>query len=252
MTTANLSLTPSWQRKSFLFWNAFGLLLFLSTVLPLTTTAWAWIDTSFFHLLNAPLRQNEPLRIFWALANHKLADWLEDLFILGFYIAAVYKAPREKRLKRSAQLFCCILWTALTIILINRVLCKDILRLRRPSPTLVLPSAVYLSDFISWIQVKAHSSKSFPGDHATTAMMFACSYAYLIRGKLAISALIYGAFLCLPRLAVGAHWLSDIVVGSGCIALISLSWLFFTPIGAKLFSLTEKFFGKIHSFSKSS
>ena len=37
----------------------------------------------------------------------------------------------------------------------------------------------------------------------------------------------------------GAHWLSDVIVGSGSIALICLSWLFCTPWFAKLIPFAE-------------
>ena len=71
--------------------------------------------------------------------------------------------------------------------------------------------------------------------------MFAVSYAYLVRGKLGALALAYGGgALCIPRLAVGAHWLSDLIVGSCCIVLLSISWAFFTPLGERLILAIER------------
>jgi len=221
-----------------------GIFLLGTLFLPITSSFWRYVDTAFFQWLNFPLKENSFLRNFWALANHRLADWIGDLFILGFYSLAVWKTPKENRPKRIAEFIFCVLLTAFTILLINRLLCRDLLRLRRASPTLTLPNAVYLNDFISWISVKVDSAKSFPGDHATTALMFACSYAYLVRGRLGVFALLYAGFLCLPRLAVGAHWLSDIIVGSGCIVLFSLSWVFFTPLADKCVSLLTRLRGR--------
>ncbi len=229
--------------KPLLFWNCLALALFSS--LFLLPDLWSKIDTSFFRLVNEPLRDSHLLRTFWAMANHTLADWVEDLFILGFCTLAIWKCQKGAKLKRGAQFFFCLILTALTILLVNRLFCRDFLRLRRASPSLVLDQVVDISHYISWIRFKVHSSKSLPGDHATTALMFAISYAYLVRGRLGLLALLYGAFLCLPRLIVGAHWLSDIIVGSGCIVMVSISWAFFTPFADRMISAIEKVVKKI-------
>jgi len=229
-STSTIEINQSFKWKALLFWNAIGVLLFTSLFNPWTAPLWNKIDTAFFYFINQPLKTNQNLRIFWAIANHRFADWFEDLCILGFYVAAIWKTQKSLRMKKGLELFFCVLLTALTILAINRLLCRDLLRLRRTSPTLMLENSVHLSDFLPWIDVKVDSNKSFPGDHATTAIMITCSYAYLVRGKLAIIALLYGIFLCLPRLAAGAHWLSDIVVGSGCIVIFSLSWGLLSPL----------------------
>ncbi|NGX59855.1 MAG: Lipid A 1-diphosphate synthase [Chlamydiae bacterium] len=232
-TTPSIPITNPWRLKLLIFWNVLGIILFTSLFAPYSSALWGQIDASLFRFFNQPLKNSHHLRLFWAAANHSLADWFKDFCILGFYIAAIWKTKKEKRLHKSAQLLFCVLLTVATILLINRLVCRDYLRLRRTSPTLVLSDAVHLSDFLPWIQVKVASNKSFPGDHATQALMFACSYAYIVRGKLAAAALLYGVFLCLPRLIVGAHWPSDIIVGTGCIVIFSLSWAFCTPLAEK-------------------
>jgi len=225
MTTSTEPIAREWRPKLLLFWNCFGLLLLASYFTPI----WQPVDLFLFQLINQPLKDSHALRVFWALANHNLADWLEDICFLALYIIGIWKTKRGYRIEKTMQFLFSILLTAITIILVNRFLCHDILRLRRASPSLILPDAVYLKDFITEISMKIVSNKSFPGDHATTALMITISYAYLMRGKLAIFALFYGVFLCLPRLAVGAHWPSDLIVGSGCITLFALTWAYCTP-----------------------
>jgi Kdo2-lipid A phosphotransferase len=205
-------------------------LLLLTFFSPWTAPLWKKWDLAAFEFFNSPLRWGQGMRLFWAMANHSLADWFEDLCILTFYVVAVWKTEKHLRLKKSAGFIFCLLLTAATILLVNRLVCRDLLRLRRTSPSISVPKALYLPDYLPDTTVKVHSSKSFPGDHAATALMFALSYAYIVKGRLALFALAYGAFLCLPRLVVGAHWFSDLIVGSGTIVLFSLSWAFFTPL----------------------
>ncbi len=239
-TTTPFSQSSSWQLKLLCFWSSLCAILLITFFVSPFSKMWYSFDITVFRALNDPLRSHGVLRIFWALANHSLADWFEDLCILTFYIIALVKTEKLERSKRLAQFIFSVLWIALTILLVNRFIFRDLLHLRRASPTLTLPDAIYLSDFLSWIQVKVNSNKSFPGDHATTALMFACSYAFFVRGKLGLIALGYAIFLCLPRLAVGAHWLSDIIVGSGSIVILFLSLAFLTPLSSLCIGQIEK------------
>jgi membrane-associated phospholipid phosphatase len=44
-----------------------------------------------------------------------------------------------------------------------------------------------------------------------------------------IAATLFGLYFLLPRLFIGAHWLSDIVLGSLPIALFSIACTYYTP-----------------------
>ncbi len=53
---------------------------------------------------------------------------------------------------------------------------------------------------------------------------------YILRGpKIGFSAFLASIPFLLPRLVVGAHWLSDYLFGSLPLALFNLSLLFYTP-----------------------
>ncbi|NGX39402.1 MAG: Lipid A 1-diphosphate synthase [Chlamydiae bacterium] len=251
MNIAPSFLTPKVQRHFPLLFSQFIIALLLASLfLPFTASLWQKIDIGVFKALNLPLENSPVFRNFWALANHRMADWLEDLFFVALFLVAIFSRKKQDRKKLTAELIFAALLTALTIILFNRLLCRDLLKLRRASPSLVIDQAILLSDYLSSITFKIVSSKSFPGDHATTALLFTSCYAYFVRGKLGILALLYGVFLCLPRLAVGAHWFSDIIVGSGCIALFSLSWALFTPFASKCVKTIEKGLSLIPFFRK--
>lgn len=216
------------------------LLLALSFIAPLTTFLWDMIDIFCFRMLNEPLRSSVAWQVVWGLANHKWADWVHDLVFLILIIAAVRSFPKEERPRKIAEFIFLLLYIAAIIFFVNRVLFREHLQLERISPTLALANPVKMSQVISWLKLKHTSTRSFPGDHATTAILFALGYAYYAPRKLAIFGFLYGGLICLPRLVAGAHWASDILVGSLSIALICLSWAFYSPLGCKIICYIEK------------
>jgi Kdo2-lipid A phosphotransferase len=219
----------SWRLWPLLLCHLGVLLLLLSSFLPF----WETIDKMTFTWMNNSLRNSSSWQTFWALSNHSIADWVEDLCILGFYAIALFRTPKMERKKRVWQFVFCLFFIALTILLINRLLCRDFLHLRRYSPTLMIEGSFRLSDLLPWLAIKDGSSKSFPGDHATTALLFAGTYAFFAGRVLGFYGFLYSILLCLPRLIVGAHWLSDLIIGSGAILLFAMSWLLFTPLREK-------------------
>jgi membrane-associated phospholipid phosphatase len=196
---------------------------------PSTTGFWEAIDVFFFKAINSTLRDNPTWQLFWALANHKMADWVEDLWVLCFFAVYVVQAPKGRRVRRVAELLFSVLYIGAIIYCVNKTLFREYLEIPRLSPTLSIENSVHLSDEIPWLSIKDDSAKSFPGDHGTTALLFATSFSFFAGRKLGILASLYAVFLCLPRLITGAHWLSDVIVGSGSITLFFLGWAFCTP-----------------------
>ena len=242
--------TKKWQLKRLLFSHLLIALLLFTLFFPPTKMLWRGLDTAFFTLINPSLDGPKWWQAFWACANHKWADWFEDLFILSFFVAFVAAGTRFVRMQRISQLLICTVYSAAIIYFFNRILVRDHLHFYWPSPSAILDNVVHLSDKIPWLHIKDSSQKSFPGDHATTALLFVTFYGYLARGRLALLAGIYAALLCLPRLITGAHWLSDILVGTSSIVIFFLSWLFFSPLLQILSGAVETFFIHIISFKR--
>jgi len=234
-----------WRLKTLLLCHILGGILLTSLFWQPTYAFWHAIDVSFFQMINSSLQDRPMWQLFWAAANHKLADWIEDFVFLIFFFYHVKSYSKMARSRKIGELVFCLLYSAAIIYFINRLLLREHCNIPRLSPTLSLDNVVHLSDEIPWLSIKDSSSKSFPGDHGTTAILFATILSLLSRKRIAILACLYAAFLCLPRLITGAHWLSDVLVGSGCIVLISLSWAFCTPLFARFCDLWEKMFKAI-------
>ena len=209
--------------------HLFIILLVGSLFSPWTSIYWEKIDLASFHFLNRSLEIGKGWQLFWGFVNHRLHNWVEDLFFLGFFLLYIFQAPKEARLRAVSHCLFIVLFSSCIIYLVNCVLFRELFIFYRESPSLVTTSKILLSDKLPWLHIKESSYRSFPSDHGVTALLFAFSYTYYSGWRLGRFAWGYAAFLCLPRLVIGAHWLSDIVVGSGSIALFFLSWIFFTP-----------------------
>jgi len=215
--------------KPLLFSHLLILILLGTFLWPPTRPFWDWLDLHSFKFLNGTLENRPTWQLFWAFANHKMIDWVEDAVFIGFFAAAILQAPKGERIRRSAQFIFCVIFAALIIFWVNRVIFREHLEIPRPSPSLVVSPCVRLSDEIPWLRIKDDATASFPGDHATTLVLFAGSYVFFAGRRLGSYAVVYAIFRSLPRLIAGAHWLTDIVIGSGVITLFFLGWALCTP-----------------------
>lgn len=241
----------TWNIKQLMVFNFLIVIALWSLFSPMTKIFWETIDIAFFKVINGTLQGHPNWQLFWALANHKNADWIEDICVLVFFSFYVLQAAKGLRLRRVAELLFSLLYIALIIYCVNKTLFREYLEIPRLSPTLTVENSVRLSEEISWLSIKDDSAKSFPGDHGTTALLFAASFSYFAGRRLGLFASLYAVFLCLPRLITGAHWLSDVLVGSGCITLFFLSLAFCTPMGEWCIAQLERLLKSIGTVIKS-
>ena len=235
--------TTNWKLKQLLLCHLIVALLIGSLLWPVTAGLWRSIDVLFFKAVNSTLENRPEWQVFWALANHKLADWVEDVVILLFWFTLIRAIPRNERTRGVAQFVFCTLFVAAILYFVNRMLFRETLVIPRESPTLLIDSSIKLSEHIRWMKIKDDSSYSFPGDHGTTAILFAATFAAFSKSwRAKFFAWAYAAFLCMPRLITGAHWLSDVVVGSGSITLFFWGWAFYSPLAKRCIDGIERVF----------
>lgn len=228
------------------------LLLLGSFLWPVTFAFWQSLDTVSFKFLNHTLEGHPWVQVFWAIVNHRKADLVEDAIFILFFILAIRAAPKEKRIRRTAEFIFCIILAGSVIYFVNRTFLRNHVLIPRTSPSLVITPCIRLSKEVPWMTVKDETVSCFPGDHATTLLFFTVLYTFYAGRKLGTYAALYAIFRILPRLIVGAHWASDIIVGSGCLVLFFLSLALCTPFHIWMIDKIEKILKvkKIHEIEK--
>jgi Kdo2-lipid A phosphotransferase len=200
---------------------------------PITHPFCVWLDTRTFEFLNAHLLQTPEWQAFFGLLNHKNENRYNLLFAAAFNLWAILqtKEPelRRKRIRLSLYFWLCF---QLGYMLVNLIFVKW-LALARLSPSLVLEPTVRLSEVLGDPNIKDANHHSFPGGHAFSLIYWA-SFTFLCAPKrIAVLGFIIAVLLCIPRLVVGAHWLSDVLFSS-IMALVWLNLTLQTPVYRKL------------------
>lgn len=238
-THKNIFPKSTWNIKSLLLFHLSLGVIILSWNIPFTRSIWDYVDQKSFFFLHKWILTSTFWQNFWAIANHKRVDWLHDVLMASFFFYYIKQGEVHIRIKRIAELFVSILSFSSVICLINKILIPTYLSISRHSPSLVYESAIRLSTKINWLYIKDHSRTCFPADHGTTAVLFITTVFFLMGRRMGFIALLYGILFCLPRLVVGAHYLSDILIGSVGIGLSALAWLYFTPAMFFLTNMAE-------------
>lgn len=126
----------------------------------------------------------------------------------------------------------------LSAVVINQ-LAQHLMPVKRASPSLSFSGIVKVSDVVSF-PTKDASKDSFPGDHGMMLLIFATfMWRYFGRRAFAISLAIFVVF-AFPRVMIGAHWFTDIAVGSLTALLIGAPWVLLTPLSDKMIAWFDR------------
>lgn len=229
-----------WNFKTLLIPPFIMLLLSISWQVPSTRIYWDALDSFTFYSLNTWVHESPFWQNFWAFTGTRTMDYIHDILMFAFFFFSILKASEALKARKIAELLFTTLCIALVVCLVNGILFPEFIHFPRKSPTMIDREAFRLSSVIEWTKVKDHSRKSFPGDHATTAILFTCFIYYFMKWRVGILATLYAIFFCLPRLVVGAHWLTDILFGSLVIGIILSSLVMGSPIRATCLQFIEK------------
>ena len=127
----------------------------------------------------------------------------------------------------------------LTAVVLNQ-LGQALIPVKRASPTLMLDNIYRVSELLH-IPTKDASRDSFPGDHGMMLLIFATFMWRYFGGKAFAIALAIFVIFAFPRVMIGAHWFTDIAVGSLTAVLIGIPWVLMTPLSDKAISLFARY-----------
>ncbi|MGO2142107.1 MAG: phosphatase PAP2 family protein [Serratia bockelmannii] len=205
-----------------LFFNLLGVALFLSWFLPANHGGWFTLDSAIFFFFNRHLATDPAFLHLVAITNNRAFDAISLLAmgLLYLYFYLKQDAAGRRRLVITGVVM------LLTAVVLNQF--GHLLPVKHPSPTLTFDNINRVSE-LTGIPTKDASGDSFPGDHGMMLIIFSCfMLRYFGRGAFAIALLITLVF-SLPRVMIGAHWFTDIAVGSLSVVLVGASWVLMTP-----------------------
>ena len=212
--------------------NLLGLVLLGSWLAPVTSTIWDTVDNVVFWHLNALVTPNHPTFVhLLSLASVRLFD----SFILGTMMILFFICAFCDRRAKGQQI---AKWLSMGILMlavagVATLLIHDVMTYERASPTVFHPEA-HMLHALTQLPVKDMSPDSFPGDHGVMAMIFAAFMLRFAPRAGGIAAVILALIITVPRLMAGAHWFSDVYMGSLTMTLILTPWVLFSPLQGML------------------
>lgn len=225
--------------------NGLAAALVASWLWPGTRPAWDALDLRVFLALNGSLDWGRPWQVFWAVMNWRPSDLLAGCMILGLVWVWLRRCGRASAKRGLASLGAFAVLLVATRVFSSEVVCDGY---QRPSPTKavradgapLIPGAIRLGDLVSRIDPKDSAKDCFPADHAYVLIAMTV-FLWIHAGRRfgVVSAALLAPF-ALPRLVGGAHWATDILVGAVCMALVSLSLWFGTPLSAWVVDKAER------------
>jgi len=215
--------------------NAAGLALFLSWYLPVNHGFWFPVDSGIFHFFNEQLVKSKVILWLVAITNNRAFDGC-SLLAMGCLMLSFWLKEDATGRRRIILIGLVMLLTA---VVINQ-LAQGLMPVKRSSPSLFFPNIHRVSELLN-ISTKDASKDSFPGDHGMMLLIFA-SFMLRYFGKKAFAvALIIVVVFAFPRVMIGAHWLTDIAVGSLSAVLVGVPWVLMTPLSDRLIALFDRY-----------
>ena len=213
----------------------FVLALLLSWFTTPVRPVWDALDVRVFFALNGTLESGDIWRWCWAAANTRLFDLVTALSFAAVYATFVFRGGWTHAATRVAGGIFLLAFTVFTLdVSSNYVYTFD-----RDSPSLVLEPAYRISDMIAAIKVKDTSGSSFPGDHGTAVLLFTIFIWFLCGRRYGLVAAAIAFVAVWPRMVGGAHWVTDLLVGSVSIAVMAGILALATPLAVWVIARIE-------------
>ena len=215
-----------------IFLNIIGIALFFSWYPPEHQGFWFQLDKSVFYFFNDLLPQSKVFTYFVAFVNLRAFDSVAFIFMLLIF----YGYYRKCNAVGKRRMFC--MGIAMLVSAVIAKQCDMEIPIERASPTKFFDQVNLVSQLSGW-PAKNRAGDSFPGDHGMMLLIFSGYMLKYFGRKAFLECLAVVVLFSLPRIMGGAHWLTDVIVGSVSIVLVVLSWLLLTPASDKFISWLE-------------
>lgn len=198
-----------------------AMLLFLTWMLPPFSGIWRAMDVAVSRVLNAAIPLEDGfLRNVWAFANTRVFDMVVGAVMLAVMVRWLRSEGPKRMSERLATIIAVV--AVIAACRLTTEVTADALSYQRESASAQLENVHTLPDSLFGVKVKSRSYNSFPGDHAFVLFSFILMLR-LAGGRGREYRLLLPLLLAaLPRMVSGAHWFTDVVVGS---LGLSLLWL---------------------------
>lgn len=219
----------SWTNRliKIAFLNIFAFSLLISFLLSYRSGFWFGIDSTVFHFFNQYLTHSNPLFLYVAaITNHRLFD-LISLVTMGLIYYSYFKQQNNYG---KRQMLCLGLLMLILMVLIKQW--GTLLPIAHASPTYYFGETETINRVsqLTHFGTKDASRDSFLGDHGMALMIFAGFMWRYFGYKAGLKGIACVILFSLPRIIVGAHWFTDVYIGSLTISCITLSWFLLTPL----------------------
>lgn len=207
--------------------NALGLAIIFSWAIP-SFTLWTHFDDSVFWFFNHTLSADNPVwTTLLAAMNNRFFDPVVMVLMLGLMALACYRDPKGGWPRWFGIGITMVLTAGVTALLV-----RFLVTYTHESPTLRYPDATRITELVEFA-TKATSNRSFPGDHGIMAMIFTGFMLKFGDRLVRVLSIVVMVLAAAPRVVVGAHWFTDILVGSLAIVLLILPWVLCTPLAER-------------------
>lgn len=216
--------------------NFLGVVLFGSWYFTKTQGLWLEIDKAIFYYFNTLLATSKSFMYFVAAVNLRAFDLVAFVAML----AILYSYYRKANVEGKRWLFCVGVAMLVSAIVVKQF--DKMLEFDRMSASRYFDALYHNVNFVSQMSgwpAKDASASSFPGDHGMMLLIF-CVYMWkYVDFQAFCKGLVVFVVFSLPRIMSGAHWFSDIFVGSLSFVLVILSWLVLSPASDKFLNWLE-------------
>lgn len=222
-----------WNVKGLLALHALALGLMVLWSWPTSRTVLEGMSLSLFLWLNGSLADAPLWAKAVAISNVRAVDLVTAALMAVFLLKADWAVDRRQVREVFTGFVLLLIW----LLIFREMVLSPLSQWagwKLPSPSMAVDDAISLASHVGPFRVKSGDHTSFPGDHAAVLMAW---WGYLLwmgrrqrRWRWLIPASALVIVMMLPRLIIGAHWLTDNLIGGTVIAALSLAWVCMTPL----------------------